>query len=179
MPLFSFEGKKPKVDPAAWIAPTATLVGDITVGAHASIWYGAVLRADFGPIVVGERANIQDNSVIHVGEEGGAVGRDATVGHSCVVHAAVIEEGALIGNSATVLDGSRIGAGSLVAAGSTVAPNTAVPPGVLAVGSPAKKFVPLSETAQRWVEDNPETYAELARRHSSSVEGGSSSGAAG
>jgi carbonic anhydrase/acetyltransferase-like protein (isoleucine patch superfamily) len=172
MPLYSFEGKKPRVDPAAWIAPTATLIGDVTVEAHASVWYGAVLRADFGPIVVGERANVQDNSVIHVAEEGGEVGRDVTVGHSCVVHACVIEEGALIGNSATVLDGSRIGAGSLVAAGSTVAPNTTVPAGVLAVGSPAKKFVPLSESAQRWVENNPETYAELARRHSDSIRPG-------
>ncbi|MGH3493797.1 MAG: gamma carbonic anhydrase family protein [Sciscionella sp.] len=170
MPLFSFEGKKPKVHPDAWIAPTATLIGDVVVSAHASIWYGAVLRGDFGRIVVAERANVQDNSVIHVGEDGGVIGADVTIGHSCVIHGAVIEQGALIGNSSTVLDGARVGAGTLVAAGSTVAPNTEVPGDVLAVGSPAKKFRPLSPTARGWVDSNPEVYADLARRHSSAAD---------
>ena len=120
MPLFSFEGKAPQVHPDAWIAPTATLVGDVRVEAHASVWYGAVLRADFGPIVVREGANVQDGSVLHGGDDPVTeVGPGATIGHLCVVHGAVIGRDALVGNGAVVQDGARIGARSLVAAGVT------------------------------------------------------------
>ena len=126
MPLFSFEGASPKVHPTAWIAPTATLVGDVTVEADASVWYGVVLRADFGPVVIRAGANIQDNSVLHGGPEGCAVGPGATVGHLCVVHGATIGAEAVIGNNATIQDGAVIGARTLIAAGATVAPNTRV-----------------------------------------------------
>jgi carbonic anhydrase/acetyltransferase-like protein (isoleucine patch superfamily) len=91
MPLFAFEGREPQVSPGAWIAPTATLVGDVRVEAEASVWYGAVLRADFGPIVVRRGANIQDGSVLHGGDDPVTeIGEGATVGHLCVVHGAVI-----------------------------------------------------------------------------------------
>ncbi|MQA08180.1 MAG: gamma carbonic anhydrase family protein [Pseudonocardiaceae bacterium] len=169
MPLFSFEGVSPTVHPDAWIAPTATLIGDVTVEANASVWYGAVLRADFGPIVIREGANVPDNSVIHAGEDGCEIGRDATIGHSCVVHDCTIGEQALIGNSATIQDRAEVGARTLVAAGALVAPKTAVPAEVLAIGTPAKKFVPLTDSARGWVEHNPSIYAELARRHRASV----------
>ena len=103
MPLFAFEGREPQVSPAAWIAPTATLVGDVRVEAEASIWYGAVLRADFGPIVVRRGANIQDGSVLHGGDDPATeIGEGATIGHLCVVHGAVIGTEALVGNGATV-----------------------------------------------------------------------------
>jgi acetyltransferase-like isoleucine patch superfamily enzyme len=105
-PLFAFEGKEPTISPTAWIAPTATLVGDVRVEDDASIWYGAVLRADFGPIIVRPGANIQDGSVIHGGMDPiTEVGEGVTVGHLCVVHGAVLGAEALIGNGATVLDG--------------------------------------------------------------------------
>src|ERR1700730_5271046 len=118
MPLFSFEGLAPTVSPAAWIAPTATLVGDVRVEDDASVWYGAVLRADFGPIIVRQGANIQDGSVLHGGADPVTeVGAGATVGHLCVVHGARIGAEALIGNGATVLDGAVIGSPALVAAG--------------------------------------------------------------
>src|SRR5215831_19298054 len=91
VPLFAFEGHEPEVSPAAWIAPTATLVGDVRVEAEASVWYGAVLRADFGPVIVRRGANIQDGSVLHGGSDPVTeVGEGATVGHLCVVHGAVI-----------------------------------------------------------------------------------------
>jgi hypothetical protein len=91
MPLFEFEGVKPEVSPTAWIAPTATLIGDVRVEAEASIWYGAVLRADFGPILVRRGANVQDGSVLHGGTDPVTeVGEGATIGHLCVVHGAVI-----------------------------------------------------------------------------------------
>ena len=104
--MFSFEGRAPTVSPAAWIAPTATLVGDVRVEAEASIWYGAVLRADFGRIIVRRGANVQDGSILHGGDDPVTeVGEGATIGHLCVVHGAVIGFEALIGNGATVLDG--------------------------------------------------------------------------
>src|SRR5215475_11814623 len=127
MPLFAFEGREPQVSPGAWIAPTATLVGDVRVEAEASVWYGAVLRADFGPIIVRQGANVQDGSVLHGGDDPvSEVGAGATVGHLCVVHGAVIGEQALIGNGATVLDGATIGARALVAAGCTVPPRMTI-----------------------------------------------------
>src|ERR1700729_686793 len=110
MPLFAFEGREPRVSPAAWIAPTATLVGDVLVEDDASIWYGTVLRADFGPIVVRRGANVQDGSVLHGGPDPVTeVGEGATIGHLCVLHGAVVHAEALIGNGATVLDGAVVG----------------------------------------------------------------------
>jgi carbonic anhydrase/acetyltransferase-like protein (isoleucine patch superfamily) len=171
MPLFSFEGKAPQVHPDAWIAPTATLVGDVRVEAHASVWYGAVLRADFGSIVVREGANVQDGSVLHGGDDPVTeVGPGATVGHLCVVHGAVIGREALVGNGAVVQDGARIGVRSLVAAGSTVTPGTVVPDEVVVTGTPAKVRGPLEGGAKFWVDNNPEVYQELARRHAAGVE---------
>src|SRR6202050_1861128 len=135
MPLFSFEGREPQVSPEAWIAPTATLIGDVRVEAEASVWYGAVLRADFGPIIVRRGANVQDGSVLHGGDDPVTeVGEGATVGHLCVVHGAVIGAEALIGNGATVLDGATVGVRALVAAGCTVPPRMIIPEGMLAVG---------------------------------------------
>ena len=139
MPLFAFEGREPTVSPSAWIAPTATLVGDVRVEDEASVWYGAVLRADFGPIIIRRGANIQDGSVLHGGADPVAeIGEGVTVGHLCVVHGAVIATEALIGNGATVLDGAIIGRRALVAAGSVVPPGMTVPDGMLAVGTPAR-----------------------------------------
>ncbi len=169
MPLFAFEGVSPKVHPTAWIAPTATLVGDVTVEAHASVWYGVVLRADFGPVIIREGANVQDNSVLHGGPEGTEVGPGATIGHLCVVHGATIGAQALIGNGATVQDGVTVGARTLVAAGATVAPNTRIDTELVVLGPPARDQRPLSTGARRWVETNPEIYAELARRHHAGV----------
>src|SRR3954453_8480683 len=115
MPMFSFEGKSPTVHPDAWIAPTATLVGDVTVEAGASVWYGAVLRADFAPIVVRAGANIQDGAVVH-GAEPVEIGAGGTSAHDCVMHGAAVGAEALIGNNATIQDGARIGDRALVAA---------------------------------------------------------------
>ena len=170
MPLFSFEGRSPVVHPDAWIAPTATLVGDVTVEAGASVWYGAVLRADVGPILVRAGANVQDGSVLHGGPEATEVGPGATIGHLCVVHGAVIGEQALVGNGAVVQDGAVIGRRALVAAGSTVTPGTQIPDETVATGTPARVRGPLEGTARWWVDNNPEAYAELARRHRDAVQ---------
>ncbi len=165
MPMFSFEGTVPAVDPSAWIAPTATLVGDVRVEAGASVWYGAVIRADFGPIVIGAGANVQDNSVLHGGEDPLLVGPGTTIGHLCVVHNCVIGNEALIGNGATVSDGARIGARALVGAGALVPPNMVIGDDQLALGAPATVRGPLTESARWWVQTNPAVYRELAARH--------------
>jgi carbonic anhydrase/acetyltransferase-like protein (isoleucine patch superfamily) len=171
MPLFAFEGRAPDVHATAFIAPTATLVGEVVVEAGASIWYGAVIRADFSAVIVRQGANVQDGAVVH-GPPGMVteLGAGATVAHNCVIHGAVLEEECLIANGAVVLDGARIGARSLVAAGSLVAANTVIPPGVLAAGSPAEVKRPIEGTgAAFWVSANPSAYAELAARHRAGV----------
>lgn len=165
MPLYSFEGVTPTVDPSAFVAPIAVLIGDVTLEANASVWFGAVLRGDYCPIVVREGANVQDNSVLH-GNALVEIGRGATVAHNCVVHSAVLGTEALVANGCVVLDGVRIGAGSLVAAGSVVTANTVIPDGVLAAGAPAVVKRPIEGTAaQFWIQVNPEAYQDLARRH--------------
>ena len=170
VPLFAFEGWEPQVSPEAWIAPTATLVGDVRVEAEASIWYGAVLRADFGPIIVRRGANVQDGSVLHGGDDPVTeVGEGATVGHLCVVHGAVIGAEALIGNGATVLDGAIVGRRALVAGGATVPPGMLIPDGMLAAGVPAKVLREVAGRAREWVDTNPAVYRDLARRHAATV----------
>jgi carbonic anhydrase/acetyltransferase-like protein (isoleucine patch superfamily) len=170
MPLFSFEGVAPTVHPDAWIAPTATLVGDVRIEARASIWYGAVLRADFGPIVIRAGANIQDNSVLHGGADPVTeVGPGATVGHCCVVHGCVVGAETVIGNGATVQDAARIGARCLVGAQALVPPNMVVPDGQLVRGDPATVRGPLTESARWWVDPNSEVYQQLAARHRAGV----------
>lgn len=169
MPIYSFERKTPTVHPDAWIAPTAVLIGDVEVRAGASIWYGAVLRGDFGRIVVGEGANIQDNAVVHVNGGVCEIGKNVTVGHQCLVHDCTIGEQALIGNGSIVLDQSKIGAKAMVAAGAVVTPNTEVPAETIAMGAPAKKIVPLSDTQRGWVEMNAPIYQQMADRHRNGI----------
>ena len=172
MPLFSFEGKRPQVHPDAFVAPTATLVGDVTIEVGASVWYGAVIRADYAPVVVRAGANVQDGAVLH-GPPGHTteVGPGATVAHLCVVHGAVLGEECLIANGATVLDGATIGARTMVAAHSLVPANAEIPAGVLVAGSPAEVKRPIEGTgAEFWVKMNPGAYADLAVRHRNGVE---------
>lgn len=172
MPLFSFEGKSPKIHPSAFIAPTASIIGDVTIEENASVWYNAVVRADFSPILIRRGANIQDCAVLHVTPAAGVeVGAGATVAHLCLIHGADVGEEALVGNSSTVLDGARIGARAMVAAGSLVTPGTQIPEGMLALGVPCKIKGPLEGTpAEHWVKVNPAAYQALAQRHRLGVE---------
>ena len=169
--LYEFEGRRPNIHPDAFIADTATLIGDVTVEAGASVWYGAVLRADICTIVVREGANIQDNSVVHGGPETTVeIGKGATVAHSCVFHGESLGEKALLGNGSTVLDHARIGAGTVVAAGSVVASGAELPEKVLALGSPAQVKKPVAGTpAEMWAELNGPYYQELGERHAAGV----------
>jgi carbonic anhydrase/acetyltransferase-like protein (isoleucine patch superfamily) len=172
MPLFSFEGKHPRVHPSAFIAPTAVLVGDVIIEERASVWYNAVVRGDFAPVVIRAGANVQDCAVVHVTPRGGVdIGAGATVGHLCLIHAATLGEEALVGNGSTILDGAKIGARAMVAAGALVTPGTEIPEGVLAIGAPAKVKGPLAGTAaEEWVKRNPQGYQALAQRHKAGVQ---------
>ena len=127
---FELGGKRPKVHPNAYIAPTAVLIGDVEVEAGASVWFGAVLRADEAQIRIGEGSNIQDNAVIHCADDlPTIIERDATVGHSAQLEGCVVEQGALVGMGATMLQRSRLGAGSMLAAGSVLPEGKEIPPG--------------------------------------------------
>ena len=171
MPLFAFEGTQPRVHPTAFIAPTAVLIGDVTVEERASVWYNAVVRGDLAPIVIRRGANVQDNAVVHVTPANAVeIGAGATVGHSCMIHGATIGEHALVGNASTVLDGARIGARAMIAAGALVTPGTEIPDGMLALGAPAKvKGAVAGTPAEGWVQRNPEAYQALAQRHRTGV----------
>ena len=167
MPLFEFEGKSPRIDPDAFVAPTATLVGDVVVEAGASVWYGAILRADYSPVIVKAGANVQDGSVLHGPPDMPCtVGERATVAHLCVVHGATLGEECMIANGATVLDGARIGARTMVAAHSLVPAGADIPDEVLVAGVPAQVKGPIvGKPAEFWIKVNPGAYADLARRH--------------
>src|SRR5256714_14541981 len=167
MPAFSFEGRSPSVHPGAFVAPTATLVGDVVIEEGASVWYNAVIRADFSPVIVRAGANVQDGSILHGPPDTPCeIGKGATVAHLCVVHGAIIGEEALVANGCTVLDGAKVGARAMVAAHSLVAAGAELPDEVLAAGSPAVVKRPIAGTgAEFWVKVNPGAYADLARRH--------------
>jgi carbonic anhydrase/acetyltransferase-like protein (isoleucine patch superfamily) len=171
MPLYSFEGVAPTVADDAFVAPTASLVGDVRVEAGASIWYGAVLRGDYAPIIIRRGANVQDGSVLHAPPDLPCeVGPGATIAHLCVVHGATIGEEALIGNHATVLDGAKVGRRTLVAAGSLVVGGTELPDEVLVTGTPAKVKGPIGGTsAEFWIATNPQAYRDLAQRHCTGI----------
>jgi len=159
-------GLEPRIDPAAWVAPTAVVIGDVTLLAGASVWYNAVLRADNTPIVIGERSNLQDGVVVHT-DPGASVtlGQGVSVGHNAVIHGATVHDDCLIGMNATLLNGSVIGAGSLVAAGSLVTQGMIVPPGSLVAGVPAKVRRELSEDERQGLIRNAEVYLAHTERH--------------
>jgi carbonic anhydrase/acetyltransferase-like protein (isoleucine patch superfamily) len=134
-----FLANRLEIDPGAWIAPGAVVVGDVTIGPGASIWYGCVLRADLEPITIGEGTNIQDLTVVHVDEDLPVrIGRRVTIAHRCVVHGCSVGDEALIGMGAVLLSGCRVGRGALVAAGALVREGFEVPDGAIAAGVPAK-----------------------------------------
>src|SRR5687768_14125726 len=144
--LNTFLRKQPTVPPTAYIASTAVVLGDVTLGAHSSVWYNAVLRGDINRIVVGEYSNVQDNAVLHLADNFPCIlGRYITVGHSAIVHACTVEDECLIGMGATILDGAIIGAQSIVGANALVTQGTVVSPGSMVLGSPAKIVRPLKQ----------------------------------
>ncbi|HEY0614257.1 MAG TPA: gamma carbonic anhydrase family protein [Candidatus Elarobacter sp.] len=164
--IIEYRGKRPKVAASAFIAPTAVLIGDVEVGEEASVWFGTVVRGDNGPIRIHARANVQDNSVLHVSEHSETVVEEgATVGHCAILEDCRIGKGALIGTNATILNGAVIGEQSLVAAGSVVGVNAQVPPRVVVAGSPAVVKKQLAGASIAWVEHAGPEYVALSRSY--------------
>jgi carbonic anhydrase/acetyltransferase-like protein (isoleucine patch superfamily) len=149
-----------------FVAPNATLIGDVRLGTDASVWFGAVLRGDFDRIVVGEGSCVQDNAVVHAAEGVPTlIGANVTVGHAALLEGCVIEDGALIGMGAVVLQRARVGAGALVAAGSVVREGQEIPAGVVAAGVPAVVKKRVDGSSRRWVESGAVEYRKLRRRY--------------
>jgi carbonic anhydrase/acetyltransferase-like protein (isoleucine patch superfamily) len=138
MPIYRLGDATPQIDPSAWVADNATLIGHVTLGPGANVWYGAVLRGDNEPIVIGARSSVQENAVLHT-DPGRplTVGEDVTIGHMAMLHGCTIGDGSLIGIQAVLLNGAVIGRGSIVGAGALVTEDKVFPDGTLIVGSPA------------------------------------------
>lgn len=165
--IIEYKGKRPKISPSAFIAPTAVLIGDVTVGDEASIWWGAVLRSDqnANPILVGDRTSVQDNCVIHSGEAPTIIEADCTIGHGAIMEGPLVKRGAIIGMNVTLLENVEIGEEALIAAGSVVVPHTKIPPRVLAAGSPAKVKKELTGEALHWIKMGSSTYITLCQSY--------------
>ena len=134
-----FLRKKPKLGRGVYIAKTAVVIGDVTLGAHSSVWYGAVLRGDINRIVVGHHSNIQDNAVLHLADDFPCIlGNWVTVGHGAIVHASKVGDEVLVGMGAVILDGAVIGKQAIIGAKALVTQGTKIPPGSLVLGAPAK-----------------------------------------
>jgi carbonic anhydrase/acetyltransferase-like protein (isoleucine patch superfamily) len=146
MPIISYQGIDPTIGKGCYIAPTATLIGDVTLEDGASVWFGAVLRGDVSPIRIGRNTNIQDGTVIH-GEDGcpTIIGENVTVGHSAIIHAATVGDRVLVGMGAVLLSRCRIGDDTIIGARALMTEETEIPPGSLALGMPAQVKRPLTQ----------------------------------
>ena len=163
----AFDGNEPVVADGAWIAPSAMLVGRVTIGLNASVFYGAVLRGDVNSISLGDGSNIQDNVAVHCDfDQPTVIGSGVSIGHAAVVHGCTIGDDCLIGMNATVLSGAVIGNESLVAAGSVVLEGTVIPPRSLVAGVPGKVRRELTDSEVDAIRHNGIHYRELSALHS-------------
>ena len=163
-------GKTPRDEGAAFVAGNAVVVGDVTLKPGCTVWYGAVIRGDEGPIVIGENANVQDNAVLHCDPGHHVIlGRNVTVGHGAIVHGAEVGEGSLIGMHATLLNGCRVGRHCIVGAGALVPEGKVIPDGTVAVGVPARAVKDVSAAQAAASESNAISYLNLGRAHAAAI----------
>ena len=156
----------PKVHPTAFIAPSAVVLGDVTLGPRSSVWYQAVLRGDMAPIVIGEATNLQDATIVHVDEGKPAlIGARVGVGHRVILHACVVEDDCLIGMGSILLNDVRVGTGSVIAAGAVVPEGMQIPAGSLVMGVPARVTRQVDDTLRARIRGTWEHYVEQADRH--------------
>jgi carbonic anhydrase/acetyltransferase-like protein (isoleucine patch superfamily) len=168
--ILPYNGIMPKVDPSAFIAENAVIIGDVEIGADTSIWYGCVLRGDVNHIRIGARTNIQDGTIIHVNHINGPtiIGNGVTVGHQALLHACQLQDHAFVGMGAKVLDYAIVETNAMVAAGAMVTQSKRVPSGELWAGTPAKLFRPLSQEEVDNISYSENNYVELAKKYNSS-----------
>ena len=166
-----FEGKLPVIHPAAWVAPTAVVIGDVEIGEESSIWYHCVLRGDTNQMRIGARTNIQDGSILHLnaGAEPLIIGDDVTVGHACIIHACILKNRAFVGMGATVLDRAVIEEGGMLGAGGLLPPGKVIGPNELWTGAPAKLARVMTAEERARFDKTAVHYVELARRHRASL----------
>lgn len=165
MAIENYESFSPEIDPSAFVAKSADVIGRVKIHENASIWYNATLRGDINEIVIGARSNVQDNVVIHLSDDYGCyVGELVTVGHSAILHACTVKDEALIGMGAIILDGAVIGERSIIGAGSLVTGGTIIPPGSLVLGSPGKVVKTLSPEEQAKTKDWALKYVRQSRK---------------
>ncbi len=170
--VLTVSGKTPVIDPSAFLAAGARVVGDVRIAEGSSVWYNAVLRADGDSITVGAGSNLQDNVSVHVDRgKPVVIGENVSVGHNAVVHGCTIEDGSLIGMGAVILNGAVIGAGSLVAGGAVVLEGTVIPPGSLVAGVPGKVRRELSEDERAGLVRNAGTYRSHLDDHEGATPG--------
>jgi len=156
----------PAIDPSAWVAPSASVIGDVHIGAGSSIWFSTVVRGDDQPIRIGARSNVQDGSIVHITADNGPthIGDDVTIGHGAIIHACTLEDWAFVGMGAIVLDGAVIGRGGMLAAGGLLTPNKRIGPHELWAGSPARLLRVMDAAEQALFARNAPHYATLAAR---------------
>ncbi|WP_420124704.1 gamma carbonic anhydrase family protein [Nakamurella sp.] len=166
MPLIPLAGHTPAVADTAWVAPTAAVIGDVTIGERTGVFYSAVVRGDTTTITIGEGSNLQDGVVLHADPDFPCtVGSGVSIGHAAVVHGCTIEDDCLIGMGAVVLNGAVVGRGSMVAAGAVVLEGAQIPPGSLVAGVPGKVRRELTTQEQAGVRENARHYTELTAAH--------------
>ncbi|MCM0646920.1 gamma carbonic anhydrase family protein [Clostridium swellfunianum] len=164
--LYKYEDKYPKIHSSAFIAPSADVIGDVTIDEDSSVWFGAVIRGDENYIKVGKGTNIQDNCTVHINNSDYAtrIGDYVTIGHNAVVHACTIGDYCLIGMGAIVLDGAEVGDYTIIGAGSLVTSGKKIPSGVIAIGSPVKIVRELTNEEKKELEDSAKNYIKFARK---------------
>ena len=163
-------GKTPRDQGAAFVAENATVVGDVTLAPGSTVWYGAVIRGDEGPIYIGENTNIQDNAVLHCDAGSQVVLHpNVTVGHGAIVHGAEVGEGSLIGMHATLLNGCKVGSHCIVGAGALVPEGREIPDGTVAVGAPARAVKDIGKEQAAFCEYNAIAYVNLGRKHAAAL----------
>ena len=164
--IYTFNGKTPKIAESAFIADYVTITGDVSVGEESSIWFSTTIRGDLTPITIGNRVNIQDNSVLHQNAKDPLILEDnVTVGHQCILHSCIVREGALIGMGSTILDRAEIGEGALIGAGSLVPPGKVIPPNTLAMGRPAKVVRELTEEDKKGILNGVNDYVKKGQEY--------------
>ncbi len=166
--LLPFRDQRPRIAAEAWVAPNAVVIGATELAPFSNVWFGCVLRGDIAPIRVGEYANIQDGTVVHVSsklKEGTRIGAQVTIGHMCLIHACILEDGCFIGMKACVMDGAVVESGAWVAAGAVVTPGKRVPKGELWAGTPARLLRALTPEEKAYMQHLPKQYARLAAEY--------------